>query len=298
MSRTVPPGHMPFADPDLVVGRTRHYYPYLALVLAVGADGIAFYQVVGLLVNEAGWMIIPLVLGFTGLALAVSHQVGVLARRFVERSTPAVGALAVVLTMVWLFMGAVCFFVRATNTPATSGGSGLETLGLPSTAGAPADDLTGSANLGTALLFLGLYLAGGLLAAVTAYLAHNPLATAYRMALAHRAAARQEVQRLTPRHVRAVHRHQQELAERERDHRRWEVATGQCLGWADDLKHYARFLMAVHIADPAATDGLTDSGDRLVPGGWKGPDLRAADRADGPGESDEPDAENGQGAAA
>ena len=63
---------------------------------------------------------------------------------------------------------------------------------------------------------------------------------------------------------RALQRYEQELAERDRDRRRWESATAERLSWADELKHYARHLMAAHLGDPAATDGLTDSGARLA----------------------------------
>ncbi|WP_328840314.1 hypothetical protein [Streptomyces europaeiscabiei] len=251
-----------FVDPDALTGTSGKRATFALLLVAAAADTAAFYQIVALLMSQQqGWMVWLLVAGFTGLSLGLTHIIGTATRRSVERHMPPAGLLALATTLGWLFMGAVCFFVRAVHTP--TGENGGDSFTNPY-GGSPAQDTAAGHDLGGALLFLGLYLAGGLVAGATSYLSHNPVAESYGRALRGHAESRAAVELLTPRQVRATHRYEQELAERDRDRRRWESATAERLAWADELKHYARHLMAAHLGDPAATDGLTDSGTRLM----------------------------------
>ncbi|MDX3455457.1 hypothetical protein PV396_26570 [Streptomyces sp. ME02-8801-2C] len=275
MTRTPPPGRRrPFADADRLSGDSGNHRTYALLLVAAVADAAAFYQVVALLMSQQqSWTVWLLVAGFTVLSLGLTHIIGMTARRFVERHLPPAGLLAAITTLLWLFMGAGCFYVRVTHM--STGEAGGDSFDTP-VADSSAQSVAAGHDVGGALLFLGLFLAGGLIAGATSYLSHNPVAESYARALRGHAEARGEVERLAPRQVRATHRYEQELAERERDRRRWESATAERLAWAEELKHYARHLMAAHLGDPAATDGLTDSGARLVKPSPAGPGLHSA----------------------
>lgn len=217
-----------FVDPDALTGTSGKRATFALLLVAAAADTAAFYQIVALLMSQQqGWMVWLLVAGFTGLSLGLTHIIGTATRRSVERHMPPAGLLALATTLGWLFMGAVCFFVRAVHTP--TGENGGDSFTNPY-GGSPAQDTAAGHDLGGALLFLGLYLAGGLVAGATSYLSHNPVAESYGRALRGHAESRAAVELLTPRQVRATHRYEQELAERDRDHAALGVGHGRASG--------------------------------------------------------------------
>ncbi|WP_042406285.1 hypothetical protein [Streptacidiphilus carbonis] len=247
----------PFADSDLITGSPRIWPYVMILVVTAGADVAAFYQVVALIMPVSPWLVYLLVVGLTGTALSLAHFAGIAMRTAEERARPTHSARhAGVLIAIWMLLGAAAFIIRLLGSGADAG-SGSST-GFRT--GGSASDSTGTPHqaLLTAGLFLALYLGTGAIACLSSHRAHNPVALAHRRARQAQQVAAQAARHTGSALVRAELEHQQQLDERERDERRWQHARAERLAWAEELKRYARVLMATHLADPAATDGLTD----------------------------------------
>jgi hypothetical protein len=250
---TVPPSNG-YSAPALAAGRPIGGWVYvLALALAGGADLAAFHQVVALLMRrEADWLIWLLVAGFTAAALTLADVAGRLWRGIRAGDPQANLAAARLCAGLWLGLGAAAFTIRLLVRQDSAAGEPL---------------LVDQAQIGertgfevvtaSALLFLALYLAAGMVALVGAYLTHNPLLHGYQRAKrAHRRAVRR-LRRSAPAHERARQVLDDHLAAREWDNRARQAARDERFAQADELKRYAEALIAVGLQDPSATDAIT-----------------------------------------
>jgi hypothetical protein len=125
--------------------------PYLNLIALAGATAItagAFFPIVtSVSPTFAPWLSWATVAGFGGAAVAVAHAAGVLLRKKSPVWQPAL------LLLVWTVLGA-----NAVTTLQVTGGTMV-----------------------LAMNFLSLYLAGGVIALLTAYTRYNPAQAAHRL---------------------------------------------------------------------------------------------------------------------
>lgn len=280
-----------FRDGALLAGRPRSAYLYaIALVLAAGADIGAFVQVVALVLPQEDWVIWLVVVGLTAVVLFIAHMVGVMLReakaghrsghglagRLGNWLGPRFGAF--VCTVIWLALGLMAFWVRLTvPLPGTeqlgaggigSGGTGSGGIGSgPTSSGTTASGHTAQA----AAIFLGLYLATGLVAAVGAYFTHNPYRgryaaaiRAYRKASEGAAASAYQLSRAS-----AVYLHQQ--AEIDAAKQILARAQDQNRAITEQLKQSVRIEIAGEAKDPAVTDAIFEPDHEPY---WQGPDGR------------------------
>jgi heme/copper-type cytochrome/quinol oxidase subunit 4 len=244
------PGH---ADPTLLAGRPRGSAVYvIALLAAAAADVAAFYQVVELALNLTQLLGGVLVVGLTAVTLTLAHFVGRMLRDRKAGAKWTPGAMIAVLAIIWLALGATAYWVRL-KSGANSGGG----FSLPGTV---ATSTSGSSQ-GTpyaAAMFAGLYAATGAVAAVGAYLTHNPLHAAFARAIReHRRAA--EGHALSARRLR--------LAEAEREFFADQMTAAVLVrdeavqarhALAEELKQLARLEIARHLRSASATDAFLD----------------------------------------
>lgn len=259
-----------FRDPTLLGGRPRGTYLHLlALLLAAGADIGAFVQVVELVLStQSDWTIYLVVAGLTAVVLYIAHMVGVLFREArAARPSPAgprrwprtwrgTRVMAVVCILAWGALGFLAFHIRTTVAlPAAvqiGGGQGA-VIGGGATGAASGSTLYSQQS---AFLFLGLYLATGIVAALGAYFTHNPhrgqyvaALRAYRKAAERTAATANQFGRVEAGYLR-------QRAELENsDHI---LAQSQQLdrAFTEQLKQSVRLQIATMAKDPAVTDAL------------------------------------------
>jgi hypothetical protein len=284
-----------FRDGALLAGRPRTAYLHaLALLLAAGADIGAFVQIVELVMpQQQDWVIWLVVSGLTAVVLYIAHTIGVILRELKAGQSGAVGlasrvaawlgrrvALFVCL-IIWLALGLMAFWVRMTVTlPGTvqlgSGGIGSGSGGSSGATGIGAGGIGGGIGSGgiggggaassstavsghtpqAAVIFLGLYLATGLVAAVGAYFTHNPYrgryaaaARGYRKASEGAAASAYQLRR-------AVAIRDQQQAEIVAAKQTLEEAQAQNAAFTEQLKQTVRIRIAGMAKDPAVTDAI------------------------------------------
>jgi heme/copper-type cytochrome/quinol oxidase subunit 4 len=246
------PGH---ADPTMLAGRPRGSSIYvIALILAAAADIAAFYQVVELSLNLSQKLGAVLVVGFTGVTLALAHFIGRMLRDRKAGAKWIQGLLIVIVTIIWLALGALAYWVRL-----KSGGS-LGGYALPGTQSSGAGSTQGTPD--AAAMFAGLYAATGAVAAVGAYLTHNPLRDAFARSIReHRRAA--EDHGLSAGRLR--------LAEAEREFYVGQMTAALMVrdeavlarhALAAELKQLARLEIARHLRDASTTDAFLDDDAR------------------------------------
>lgn len=240
-----------YRDTGQVSGRPVTELGYLVvLLLAAGADLAAFHQVVSLVMpEEDDWLVYLLVGGVTACALVLAHFSGRLARDWLAWTGSVSWRHVAWFAIPWAVLGVFAFLIRLIVADSQSGfavdGS---TFGGGS---------SGWNQLSAALLFLALYGASGIVTAGGEFLTRNPLRVAYRRALrAHRRAVRR-LARTQPSFERAWHVYRLHVNNRRRDDAMWRAAVAQRLAYADELKRYSAVLMAAHLQDPSATDGMT-----------------------------------------
>lgn len=248
-----------YRAPSLVAGRPLGVFLHLlALVLAAAADLGAFAQVVQLVMANQPALVSYLVVGgLTATVLYLAHSVGIMVRDRVAEQGAARKTWVLLATFGWAAIGAVACWIRLLVTDDDVQASSIALSSDP-TAPAAADPTP----LPAAILFLALFIGSGLVAAIGAYVTHNPLAGEYRVAWTrYRSAAaragetagvRTAVERRL-RHLRRALGKARRLRDRERGRRRH---------FAEELKQHARLLMANHVQDPAFSDALFDP-DRL-----------------------------------
>ena len=294
-------GEPGFRDGTLLAGRPlTAYVHWLALMLAAFADVGAFVQIVELVMPlQQNWVIWLVVAGLTTVVLYIAHTVGVMLReaRAGQGSSGGLGgrlarwlgrrAAAFLCTVVWLALGLMAFWVRLTVPPLGTvqlgagggigsgggiGGSGIGSgggigggaiggggIGGGSTASATAT--TGHPTQAAAI-FLGLYVATGMVAALGAYFTHNPYrgryaatVRAYRKTTERAAASAYQLGR-------ALAIQDQQLAEMEAAKRALAEAQAQNRAFTERLKQDVRVRIAGQAKDPAVTDAIFRPDDR------------------------------------
>jgi hypothetical protein len=222
--------------------------------VAAVADFGAFNQVVQLVMRtQAAWLVYLVVGGFTAAALYLAHVVGMTVRDLVAGVRSARWWLPAAGFAGWCALGAGSAYVRATVAPVTVAAAGPLRVGGGSPAAPPAEPT--SPNM---LLFLGLFIGTGLVAALGAYVTHNPLRETYGRVVARHgvlyeqlAASEAAVEKAVMSRADQYRLRDEATAVRDRErHRRIETA--------HDFKQYARVLIAKHHQDPAFTDALFD----------------------------------------
>jgi hypothetical protein len=258
-----------FRDAALLAGRPRSTYLHvLVLLLAAGADIGAFTQVVErAMPNETNLMVILVVSGLAAVVLYIAHMIGAMlreakatypqgARRGVQRRSWINSRVApAACALVWGALGALAYWVRI-RVPATVVPSiGAGTIGGGSTSGGSSTDPHAAQ---AALLFLGLYAATGIVAALGAYFTHNPYrgryATAqraYRKAAERAAASANQLGRAEASYQRQVI----ELQDADSV-----LVEAQALdsAFSEQLKQSVRLQIASMARDPAVTDAIFD----------------------------------------
>jgi hypothetical protein len=180
LDSTVETGGPGYADPALLAGRPfTTYLHVVALLAAAGADLGTFYQVASRAIRAPSeWLTWVVVVGFSAIVIYLGHVVGVAVRNRRAGVQTTSQGLPWICLLVLAAMGAVSFTLRlkfagtATETPTFSA--------LPD-AQEQVDTSQGVApdQLWPALVFLALYVGTVSVAAVGAYLTHNPLRENY-----------------------------------------------------------------------------------------------------------------------
>ena len=290
-----------FCDGALLAGRPRSAYLYaIALALAAGADIGAFVQVVELVLPQQDWVIWLVVIGLTAVVLFIAHMVGVMLReakaghhnghglagRLGNWLGPRFGAL--ICSVIWLALGLMAFWVRLTvPLPGTeqlgadggigSGGTGSGGIGSGGIGGGPTSSgtTTGGHTAQAAAIFLGLYVATGLVAAVGAYFTHNPYRGRYAAAIrAYRKASEQAAASAYQLgSALALYAHQ--LAEMDAAEQILARAQDQNRAFTEQLKQSVRIQMAGGARDPAVTDAIFEPDHEPY---WQNPDGRHTEK--------------------
>jgi hypothetical protein len=170
-------GGRDYGDPTLIAGRPRSSYMYLIVLLfAAGADIGAFFQIIELvLAQDPLYLVYIVVFGFTATALSLAHRAGALSRDRVAGAAWVGKIMPLLCGITWLLLGIAAFYVRITLLATSITGPLSFSLDSPSVkSGSYADQ--------SAIVFLALYLATGLVTWMGAYLSRNPLAESYKMA--------------------------------------------------------------------------------------------------------------------
>jgi hypothetical protein len=219
-----------------------------ALLFAAGADVVAFYQVLSRTLTDLRIALVCLaVAGFTVMSLTLAQFAGRLLRdRAAGYGTPGRWPAWLVL-IPWTLLGLAALLARLIIA--------LGDLSQPTT-NSGADD-QGPKALSAAILFLVLYLASGAVAGFGEYLTRNPLRAKYRAACRDHHRAQRRLARSQPAYERALsvwEQHERTLRAEAAD---YQAAVDLRQAQGSELKRYAAALIAVHLQDPAATDGMT-----------------------------------------
>ncbi len=166
-------------NPSDVLGKSwAQMLAWLVLLAAAGVDVATFYQVLILVMNAPDEVVWGAVVGFVAVALTLAHFVGTRCR---EARSPGGYAGATISAWlcfaIWSALGCTAFVVRWFVQPAdVSGGSDSSTF-IVDDQSSPVDlsGQTTSQHL-SALLFLVLYAATGMVAAMTGFTKTNPAA--------------------------------------------------------------------------------------------------------------------------
>ncbi|MEV6343259.1 hypothetical protein [Actinoplanes sp. NPDC051851] len=193
-----------YGDPSQIAGRPwTKAFSWLVLAAAAGVDIVTFYQVLVLVLNVPDELVIVSVVGFAAVALALAHHAGLQARQALDPRTVAGSrTIAVIAAGGWALLGAVAFLVRIVLEDSTGSGASQFTTedGLVTDLGAG----TGTAeHYLPALLFLVLYLATGLVAALAAYFRQDPAAVQFNRAAERRSKTAREYADTRSRYARA-----------------------------------------------------------------------------------------------
>ncbi|MFI6295893.1 hypothetical protein ACIBEJ_30140 [Nonomuraea sp. NPDC050790] len=243
------PTRQGFANPPLLAGRSPATFLHVvALVIAAGADAAAFWQVMQILLHDlppvAGALIVA---GLTSTALYLSHQIGVQARE-AGAGTKRRIRWVVLCFLVWLVLGAGAaalryFFGDAGEAAVIVIGAAAPEPGLP-------------AALGQAGVFLALYLATGLVAALGGYLTTHPARSEYARAMRNLRTVTEAAAASSARLSRAQSERTQ-YAEELREARQSHLAEmGTRAALAEELKQMVRVQHATYHGDPSATNAL------------------------------------------
>lgn len=188
--RPARPGDVIHGNLAAIVGRPWSESIFWVVVLGAAAVDIAtFYQVLVVVLNAPEWLVWAAVIGFVAVVLTLAHQAGVYLRHAADpRPVTAATILAWVFGGGWLVLGLVAFGVRLVITqPLNSDASSFSGDGTTPQSFGAAD--TGSQHV-TAVLFLALYIATGIVTAlVGGYARSDPNAKMFRRAVSRRSTA-------------------------------------------------------------------------------------------------------------
>ncbi|MGH4025099.1 MAG: hypothetical protein ACRDRV_11020 [Pseudonocardiaceae bacterium] len=255
-----------YTGASLPAGRTAGSYLHvLAFTVAGLADAAALWQVMQLLMpRQSPWLSALVVAGLATAVLYLAHLAGALFRDRVA-SVPWIRPPQAWLCVAgWLTLGMICFWIRLVVVVPGP----VPVIFGPTSANSPPPSVS-EPVLENAVVFLGLYLGAGLVAAIGGYLTRNPLLARYRAAhRAHRRAARRAG--ASGKAIRTADaRWRAELAARHSGERIRDCGIHDCATFASALKQHARLVLARGVQDPAFTDAVLDQdwrGNRL----WSG----------------------------
>jgi hypothetical protein len=279
-----------YADASLVAGQPAGRYVHaLAFTLAAGADAAALWQVMQLLLDRSPeWLSALVVAGLTAAVLYLAHMTGALVRDQVAAVRWVRPVKAWLCSAIWGALGLICFWVRLLVIPEVPVADGAFGPAQKS-ATVPAARDTAVEN---AIVFLGLYVGAGVVAAVGAYVTRNPLAAAYRAAgRAHRRAARR-ARASAAAFRKADARWRAQVAARVNAARILQYRVHDCWTFATELKQHARLVIAQGAQDPAFTDAVLDQ-DWITHPLWPVPGALPP-IGDGPPADDRGDGRNGR----
>jgi hypothetical protein len=258
-----------FRDATLLAGRPRSTYVHLlVLLVAAGADIGAFSQVVERAMPDSTDLMVLLVVGgLAAVVLYIAHMVGVMLREakatyprgadrrvrlwswISSRAAPAGCAVA------WGALGLLAYWVRIHVPPPTTAQVGVGTIGGGS---APSVTSTDPHAAQAALLFLGLYVATGIVAAVGAYFTHNPYRGRYAAALRAYRKAAERAAASANQLGRAEASYQWQVTELQNADSVLVEAQALDKAFTEQLKQGVRLQIATMARDPAVTDAVFD----------------------------------------
>jgi hypothetical protein len=261
-----------FRDGTLLGGRPRSAYLHaLALLLAAGADIGAFTQVVEMVMTtSSGATVFLVVAGLAAVVLYIAHMIGAMLRNVTSaspsseasrgrrlRSRLGSGAVLAGCAIAWGAIGGLAFWVRLTvplpSTPAVGGGP----IGGGGVAGSASS--SNPYPLQVALIFLGLYVATGIVAALGAYFTHNPYRGRYVVALRAYRKAAERAAATASQFGRAEAAQQRQAAELRKSDQVLAEVKALDKAFSEQLKQSVRLQIAVMSKDPAVTDAVFDA---------------------------------------
>jgi hypothetical protein len=260
-----------FGDGTLLGGRPRSTYLHtLALLLAAGADIGAFTQVVELVMPDQTTSTVYLVVaGLTAVVLYIAHMIGAMLRNATAAHPRAnagraawlatrlgSGAVLVACTLVWAAIGYLAYWVRRTvplpSPPQVGGGAiGSGIIGSSSESNPHTFQI--------ALIFLGLYAATGIVAALGAFFTHNPFRGRYIAALRAYRKAAERAAATASQLGRAEASYQRQATELDNSGQVLAEVQELDKAFTEQLKQSVRLQIAVLSKDPAVTDAIFDS---------------------------------------
>ncbi|TDP92919.1 hypothetical protein [Labedaea rhizosphaerae] len=219
----------------------------LALAAVAAADLAMFYNVVSIVMQQLtatlAWLT---VVGFTAASLMLAHFAGRMIRDR-KAGHGDVGRLPIaVLLIAWLSLGALALLVRLTAAAPTGANSYL-----PGAADEQSTQIVG------AFMFLVLYVASGAVAGFGEYFTRNPYRGRYRKALRGHNRASKRLSRSQPAYQRSFNTLRVHEEQRDREDVNYRAAIDLRKATAQWLKKKANLMIAAHLQDPSATDGLT-----------------------------------------
>jgi hypothetical protein len=176
-------------DPSLIAGRSwTHALYYFVLLAAAAIDVVTFHQVLLAAINETEVLLWVVVVGFTVVALALSHTAGQQTRqslnpRYVLGARPT----ALLSLLGWMAMGVTALIFRLVYVSPVNSSAAMFVTDDPAVA-APLD--AGASNqFASAMLFLAFFVGSGLVSGTAGFLRHDPAVRQYTIALARRTKA-------------------------------------------------------------------------------------------------------------
>jgi hypothetical protein len=254
------PGSSGFADPLLLAGRPMSDHLHIiVLALAAAADMGAFYQVIARAMGDSSEFFVILVLiGFTATVLYLGHVIGLTLRNHKAKYETASLAAVAFCGFVLAVLGAVAFYVRLTIPTSSTGTSG----GFSSAPTTAADEAADDIRIVAAAVFLGLYVATVTVAAMGAYLTHNPLREGYAAAIRTHRKQAALVASADAAHIRDMSLTVSATVNREAARQIEQAERHRVLALAEELKRVAQVRMLAAQKDPALTDSWSPDDPR------------------------------------
>jgi hypothetical protein len=227
----------------------RHWATYIVLCLMALADAYAFWTTLDVLLGKDKEFLVVVVVALSLGAVYGAHEIGKMARARRVNAVEYPALLVLGLSVVWLALGGIMYWIRAHLSDSLPSGTGLF------------QDSSSSANDSSsptlALLFLGLYLLTGVLAAGHAYRFGDPRSVDILQAIRKRRQLNRKLVKLT-----YQRRYNDDLLQQKQDEQNQEptVRNGKYEGIGElgsALRAHQIEEIAKNLADPAATDAIT-----------------------------------------